>query len=1388
MGKRKLGSISAATSATRVSGLRTFSKLPRPLAPSKSAIPFRPFPRGTLSFPENYSEGNYTGPNPLAANANFRVLSENGISTTRPDILALTQFQPAYYDLNEPIGAATRGAPASELIEAAQNVSELTFGAGGNLTPVGKMLQVQVWAQRLLVNKMIELVAVLKSYPELQDQIEERENFFQQQIELAGADADLLFSLISRIDRLREAFNIRQSLARADRRRESAGRGGIGIFGKMSKGPQLAPSSILQEELGFDAKNVEVYTNTKLLQQTVFDLRRIINRHSYNLFNGTVPERKSDLNPTNINREVDSDASTFQFRPEALQSGFGLGAVTDATSPDFHRRFLDSLPDREDDRIRLLLTTLSKVFRVSAGLGNPDVLSVIGRSYPNVINTGDPFPTILGTIGQTITDRVQGPPRSLAALTQLSPTGLNTESFVLPFEDVYLSDTSNGLQGADTTSPEGTLYIPGTAFFLDPIVDSDTGGLDTSALDNFLRLMNSGVGAARHALGQLLQLVELSPDPGDNFDDIIGLDGMVQELVSLLSDSLDSIKPVAVATSDFTDDEAGPNFFESTELNFNHVLIAALAEEAQKDREIKNDLFRLFMLSGVIQAQTTTAPSPGQFFVDIAGSNELGVGANGAPAERGVVIDRIVRNVVRNYTRPTFTQGRNIILTQQGEGGVVQPLNSLSSAFINDRFFEDTITESQLRNVLLDLSSRTSVNQSRFQGTWFSFLFDQIERFDSILRQRSAVANRRTRYQGLSGSTWALLWFEAVVSAMARYTPANFARGEGGSTIRVVLNSTRQEKMSRIISAVASSTGDTATSLNSLIKFDAFEQSRSAEVRSLVRSIREEDDSVIRIMRMWSQINTSLQSQGRALRNYFSPTSPNVQRLREIQLLIGGNSANSQLVYDRPQAALAQSLVADVEERLSRRLGASQSIDPLRGRRGFDSRSRIGGAGNANTVKEPNDALFIDEDIPEPGSINALFEMLKQPIFKGETGRDTRILTVGIPAGFTSNLRRQIDVNKVSGDTFNTKAKDIIAIDVYKRDEQYDGLVFKPKTYLFELSRFVSRGADHPIDGSLTTFDQVVDSMLVNDFSTDQTLSNEQGSGFRSSVGSLLNNPDYDFLSEPEVRSLQRNHVQTFLLELYIRLITGLTTNEKVFTSIPDVLRDRADQAAFLREAATVQMSRTAGRPIDPDTAAGGDIFSADTVVLQACDNFDAAQQLIDAEGISKPLKTKMTEDLKTFARLFNSRTTLSDGRLERARLISPKLYERTFNITVNPNAFEIDIANSDRASVEYLTQVGMIEERTVLQPGASADPTDPTNNIKTLKLRRRSPENGHVSFEKYFVTVRTIDTSTAKRQVPPPPDGSSGVANINTTESPQLQNVNTGFAAQQVNLISGGS
>jgi hypothetical protein len=211
------------------------------------------------------------------------------------------------------------------------------------------------------------------------------------------------------------------------------------------------------------------------------------------------------------------------------------------------------------------------------------------------------------------------------------------------------------------------------------------------------------------------------------------------------------------------------------------------------------------------------------------------------------------------------------------------------------------------------------------------------------------------------------------------------------------------------------------------------------------------------------------------------------------------------------------------------------------------------------------------------------------------------------------------------------------------------------------------------------------------------------------------------------------------MLELYIKLLSGFSVNEldflvdetssKVSSMSPIIINKLIDtntaKQVVLPKAIGVQSVSIASKAVIPTTK----VYTVERtedwkrVVLplpKVVQNYESQNNVIVAAS--------------------KTRTLYSDTLDESRRIMKPKVFDRIFNIFVDPDDFEIDQIETNRTesgrdmldSLFSSGKVISVLDQTILR---STELTP----MARMKLIDKNPKENDAVFEKYFITLETV-------------------------------------------------
>lgn len=405
--------------------------------------------------------------------------------------------------------------------------------------------------------------------------------------------------------------------------------------------------------------------------------------------------------------------------------------------------------------------------------------------------------------------------------------------------------------------------------------------------------------------------------------------------------------------------------------------------------------------------------------------------------------------------------------------------------------------------------------------------------------------------------------------------------------------------------------------------------------------------------------------------------------------------------------------------------------------------------GESNDPDELEDVL-LDDCILSADQYNMLQAAFGMKDFRQGPGFNKRILSVGLPTGLAQNLKQRIDLSKNMKKPVDLGARqvDIVRINVYKVDLDYPDLVFKPISFPFELSKFVSRfDKDYKKLPPKATFKDVALSLPLIDLGDNTWRDAPLRFGLEGFSG-----PSYDFLSEQHKYEILINHIMSHLIELYIRLMCGVDVDERKFhVTPPPKFMDPDTFGKFIDAGVSIAGSpKSAPSGLQASTGLRNMFTSVDPKPVK--NSQFAAPSVksvgIDAAGLSTASQEFLAQFISSTTGALSVATRYSSSDSIVKGMIIPKKFDRVFNVIVDPDDFVIDhpmtwSSESGKsmftslhtagivfdASPKTMSAVGSMASMTTLQPATTP----------VYKILPRQKSEGDYTFEKYFVTVDTF-------------------------------------------------
>lgn len=1254
--------------------------------------------------------------------------SLTGISQERPEIVMLTNFQPLF---NRDV---SHNAPY--FINAFEDIGQTQFmtDAGRYIDAQYNMRSIQSW------NVQQQIKTLKQRYPFVENVLNSSRDEFTQGINKLKDNVNFLLNLVRVLETQKLQLDLRHDLYRVNPTQVVQKYVQNSSQAVASLGSAAAPhvlSTLVQTsqkqfydpsdalvDMGFNADQVKnVFSSTKIWSQLLVELKAVLKNHSLKFLDIPSTYYSNDRSATAINQPKVGRFDLAENLPELpalselvkLQTGNVAKSIS-LLQPAFTSIYQNVFFKNEEARIAALANLLSREYRYSAGLGDQKVLSVLQNFYgfvPNDSGNQSLFDTVLGRFGNNITDLPAVGDSSLASIAQRQVGQIG----VLTFESKYIE--------GDT----GTLS-PGGEFYFERILEDTSGDrFDTTGIDQLATLLQSHADNftafvdGLNLLAVPVNTIRRSIGFGKVFD--AHFLSNANEVVHELADQL--IHPrTGIAQSHAVNDRLG-----------------AIYAQARKDNRVKTLLF-LYTLSKISRSYTNNVP----FFVSDPG------------ADNTATADYLVKQLV-SALETTVPESRTIIqlVTQRG---LDKGLNTAS------------LTGNSISHAL-----KTGTQTTRLIEGFMSSVITEFR------NKTGALNGSYTRYSGYLDTIIMMMAFDYAIAMVARYSNQQLVGVHRG------LNKFSEGQATF---AVAQTSTNHLTSFNELSQRINDEQNRMRQM-------------VLTVMNTLNNLGGSM----KGVSNYLN-SKESIVKLQQISAAVGRDPAVLQLLLNEQQIML----LASTADSLVTAYNSFQYVD---------NRNGYLNTANGGSTRANQELAILDESEIPPQMREALYGYFGTGDFASTRGSNKRIMTVGVPLGFAERLKQKVNIKNLKRQSFQNKQSDVLYVTVYKVDITNSDIIYKPIRYLFELSRFPTRfTTSHwlPLKHKPTVTD-IINSIPTQcyDSSPSNGTSNSISSGIEYASTAIANNAgvkaaraafndeSYSFLTSKQKAEILHNHVLSQLLEVYIKLMTGINVAEHSFTleempkhvkdeliktltehSVAHVAGQAKNQKATapqLKKVATpgVLFTTTAKSIQAPYTMASGiaKLVSSPAVtksILSAALNVKQAtvipktleQQKQGTTDVGKNLDElshhnipAVLAQMKTMTSFSNILSSLSSTDALNYKVLSPKDFDRVFNIIVDPRDFQIDVAKTTetphgRQALDLLlksgdvvpvspleqTNIGWLNEKmqvlvaTNVLEGRSFPQGRLPRSIDDFKFRDRDKNQGDLITDKYFVTIETFD------------------------------------------------
>jgi hypothetical protein len=1201
-------------------------------------------------------------------NGEFQTADAHGINQLRPEIIGLMDYSPIY------------------------------FGDSSVLNDVGLLMDIQYQTRHLREQTFFQLLQGIQQ-ADRNHQLQEIQTEFTANFRKINTSADFYKNTTKMLESIKNGFDLKNIPNSSF---------DLVNFKTMK---DFYESFMMFPRASFDS-----FSGTKVLMQLLFDMRSIAENNSMNLLDLTDSDRQAGgsaaTSPINIDKSYNS-RSGFSFTYDTVRS---FNQPINASETQFFTRFNSSLPQSPDDRIKILVNMISKELRVSRALGRSTVISELRQKFNATTTDGSPFDNLLGGVGTTIFDPVTG----VGSIASLAVINDSNKTAVLPFETKYI-DVNNTRK----------VYVPGSTYFVDSIVNM-------TSLNSFnLNPLRTYVETFTQTTDSVASLVSDIFDYGDSPSELSPV-GLLKRLFSGVSRSLTQLMSNTQRSGQI--------------LNVADAATAAIFRLAASDASLKSMLFQYVMLS-LLSSTTSVFFKQGIIYEldeDIRNLSYVTINDTYSPPD-----------LREPSTLQTFINALGVTIQNRVSELVSQQSLNQFGGVTQNRSVASVRTDGKM---LLSFDVDTTYGIPNALNT--SLLLRGLNEF--VVGLETTLGNetnnildsvKRTRFNSLSTSTMMLVIFEAYTNLVSKYVRVDFQTSIYGQNFPDMLVDTNYNAQMQNSIEIIISSPELALPVIVAEKSTAPNRPLGRRVQQTQRSNRNAARTAAH--HAHDQINETSRSTGASTTDVYhglmqnesiltGPTATagtgftdasqyaffGVSGHSDAQVLLdshnvdrGLNSLVLKLFQEDFAVACAMHILLTIKERLRSSLDTatnyftqqtlsnlttssgtalsdiSKNLTPTQVRLLLRQRDLYVSQLTSNS----NQLQFIPNSSTDVNVRSCILSLLNQASFRdtNEAGLRYRLLTVGIPSGFSKNLADRINGDTLTSNSFQrTKNFDLIYVKVYKRSLEFPQVVFKPRRFLFDMSLFPNGYSDLNIR-PLDTFESILQRASLKDYQN----------YIRPRVINLQNIIDddgYSSIPDPSVkRGMFQNHVVSDLLTSYIQSLTTMRLNEMTFVDTQSAtwralsLGDGTDLSPKFSELARRYL-------IDKRTQ---DIRSNPT--LRPLPDLPI-QEMLTSPSVDQG--TKDTLKLLTFGNIaFKPENAL-------AELLSPKVFERVFTIPLNVDSFEID------HEATTATESG----REFMEKGFVRSMLDPNAGVGVYKFKPRTHSDSVI--EDYFVTIELVE------------------------------------------------
>lgn len=373
----------------------------------------------------------------------------------------------------------------------------------------------------------------------------------------------------------------------------------------------------------------------------------------------------------------------------------------------------------------------------------------------------------------------------------------------------------------------------------------------------------------------------------------------------------------------------------------------------------------------------------------------------------------------------------------------------------------------------------------------------------------------------------------------------------------------------------------------------------------------------------------------------------------------------------------------------------------------------------------PNDSkmfftTYYDKLSHSEKMVLTLKKFLNSTEFRSSKGYNKKIMSIGLSQDLLKNTLPKYDFEKQN---------DIFKLSIYKIDNLNSDVIYKPKSWLFEASRYPSRVySDYKHDVNS------LQSIPTRNYSLtyDARLIDQGESAYWSDISNSFND-EYSFLSQEEKEEIIENQAMSILMENYIRIVTGLIINESAFNLSSDEVNALLSELEFQTNAEQLNNPAiTLAQNKEASEKVNNVLNSSMWSKPKPKSSGGSSGKVVKAGGsIVKSLSSAV---IKNTLKNVIVRLIAIEPNLMLRYIIQPKKFDRVFNVIFDPE-FEIDVEKTNSTTLGRNSLKRLVDEGDIVL--RFQNPSDITSSTKPIYVDR-DKEFHDMSVESFFVVLES--------------------------------------------------